>query len=155
MSDYPGSTGREESQRQSPIAAWRPIETAPQMRKVIVFYLNDLGKRRTVMACYYRARSLEMDDDYMEVGDYNDATGESFAPEGWYEEHDSDSPLMPLQGEPTHWMPLPAPPTDVDGGESEASSELDNQVTTTDSLSSLAPASALVAPRKEKETKDE
>ncbi len=89
---------------------WQPIETAPQMRKLIVFYRNALGKGRCVMACYYREHSLEMHDDYADVADYNDATGESFAPAGWYEEHDSDSPLMPLGDEPTHWMPLPAPP---------------------------------------------
>lgn len=91
-------------------AAWQPIETAPHMRKLIVSYVNDLGKRRCVMACYYKARSLEMDDDYAEVGEYDEATGASFAPEGWYEEHEGDSPLMPLSGQPTHWMPLPASP---------------------------------------------
>jgi hypothetical protein len=90
---------------------WRPIESAPKMRKIIVSYENELGKRRCVMACYYKAHSLEMHDDYAEVGEYNEATGQSFAPEGWYEEHDSDNPIMTLQGEPDFWMPLPAPPT--------------------------------------------
>ena len=94
---------------QEPTKDWQPIETAPQMRKVIVFYINALGKRRTVMACYYKAHSLEMDDDYTDVGEVDDG-GQSFAPAGWYEEHDSDEPLMPLQAEPTHWMPLPDPP---------------------------------------------
>lgn len=89
---------------------WRDISTAPQMRKIIVFYVNALGKGRCVMACYYRERSLEMDDDYADVGEYDDATGQSFAPAGWYEEHDSDNPILELQGDPTHWMPLPDPP---------------------------------------------
>ena len=89
---------------------WQPIETCPKMQKVIVFYVNELGNRRTVMACYYLQRSLAMDDDYADVGDYDEASGESFAPEGWYEEHNNDSPLMPLTCAPTHWMPLPAPP---------------------------------------------
>lgn len=89
---------------------WQPIATAPQMRKVIVFYRNALGKGRCVMACYYKAHSLEMDDDYAEVGEYDEAAGTSFAPEGWYEEHDGEEPLMPLQEAPTHWMPLPQPP---------------------------------------------
>lgn len=89
---------------------WLPIETAPKMRKIIVSYLNALGKRRCVMACYYKAHSLEMHDDYADVGENDEVSGESFAPEGWYEEHDQDSPLMRLQEEPTHWMPIPAAP---------------------------------------------
>lgn len=80
------------------------------MRKVIVSYTNALGRGRCVMACYYKAHSLEMHDDYLDVGEYDEASGESFAPEGWYEEHDSDNPIMTLAGEPTHWMPLPEPP---------------------------------------------
>jgi hypothetical protein len=80
------------------------------MRKLIVFYLNALGKGRCVMACYYKANSLEMADDYAEVGTYDEASGNTFAPEGWYEEHDADEPLMPLSEPPTHWMPLPPAP---------------------------------------------
>lgn len=89
---------------------WQPIASAPKMRKVIVFYRNALSKARVVMGCYYLANSLVMDDDYEEVGTYDEVTGNSYAPEGWYEEHDSEEPLLPLQGEPTHWMPLPEPP---------------------------------------------
>jgi len=90
---------------------WQPIETAPEMRKVMVSYVNVLGKRRCVLACYYLANSLEMHDDYAEVGTYDDATGNSYAPEGWYEEHESEHPIMRLEAEPTHWMPMPAAPT--------------------------------------------
>lgn len=90
---------------------WQPIETAPKMRKILVFYVNALGKQRCVLACYYNNFALEMDDDYVEVGTFDEASGISYAPAGWYEEHDSDNPLMPLQEEPTHWMPLPDPPT--------------------------------------------
>jgi sulfur relay (sulfurtransferase) DsrC/TusE family protein len=42
---------------------WQPIETAPKMRKIIVTYKNELGKDRCVMACYYEANALEMNDD--------------------------------------------------------------------------------------------
>jgi hypothetical protein len=89
---------------------WQPIETAPKQRKIIVHYLNGLGKHRTVMACYYGEKSLEMHDDYDDVGTYDDESGTTYADAGWYEEHDSDNPILPLAGKPTHWMPLPAPP---------------------------------------------
>jgi hypothetical protein len=89
---------------------WQPIDTAPRMRKVIVHYLNQLGKHRVVMACYYTAKALEMHDDYEDVGEWDESSGTNFAPAGWYEEHDSDDPILPLSGEPTYWMPLPEPP---------------------------------------------
>ena len=90
------------------MSEWQPIETAPQMRKIIVHYRNALGKGRTVMACYYTDKALEMHDDYADVGEHDgDAV---YAPPGWYEEHDQDEPLMPLAEMPTHWMHLPAPP---------------------------------------------
>jgi hypothetical protein len=90
---------------------WRDIETAPKMRKVLVSHVNGLGKRRCVLACYYKAHALEMDDDYADVGEYDEGSGISYAPEGWYEEHEHESPMMPLDTEPTHWQPLPLPPT--------------------------------------------
>lgn len=89
---------------------WQPIETAPKMRKILVFYRNSQGKGRVVLACYYREKALEMQDDYSDVGEWDEESGTCFADAGWYEEHDSDNPLMPLQAPPTHWQPLPQPP---------------------------------------------
>lgn len=94
----------------NPRDQWQPIETAPKQRKVIVHYLNPLGKSRCVMACYYGEKSLEMHDDYEDVGLFDEESGTLFADAGWYEEHDSDNPIFPLGGVPTHWMPLPPPP---------------------------------------------
>lgn len=92
------------------IDQWQPIETAPTQRKVIVHYLSPNGKHRCVMACYYGEKSLEMHDDYEDVGLFDEESGTTFADAGWYEEHDSDNPILPLGGVPTHWMPLPPPP---------------------------------------------
>lgn len=92
---------------------WRLIETAPKQRKIIVHYLNEAGRHRTVMACYYGEKSLEMHDDYDDVGTWDEESGTLFADAGWYEEHDSDNPILPLGGVPTHWMPLPEPPIDA------------------------------------------
>ena len=85
------------------------------MRKVIVHYKNELGKDRCVMACYYTARALEMSDDYQDVGEWEGAE-DGYAPEGWYEEHDQDDPIMHLAGVPDAWQPLPKPPGDEHEG---------------------------------------
>lgn len=89
---------------------WEPIATAPKNRKVLVHYLNPLGNSRIVMACCYGEKCLPMDFDDDEGGIYDEDSGETFAPAGWYEEHEHDDPLRPVDGEPTHWHPLPAPP---------------------------------------------
>lgn len=78
---------------------WQPIESAPKGRIVLVHYYNVLGKSRTVRAAYYLADSLESED-----------TESGFADEGWYEEAEAYDNLAPVDGEPTHWMPLPPPP---------------------------------------------
>jgi hypothetical protein len=82
------------------MAEWQTIESAPKKRKVIAGYWNDHGKWRTITARYYVANSL---DDY--TGDEESG----YAPEGWYEEYESNEEIYPCR-QPTHWMPLPTPP---------------------------------------------
>jgi hypothetical protein len=81
--------------------AWRPIETAPKGRKLIVGYYNRLGNWRSVMGCYYLPGTLDQDDP---------DSDDEYAPEGWYEESDSLEQIARTESEPTHWLPLPAPP---------------------------------------------
>jgi len=90
---------------------WQPISTAPQMLKVILSYINAFGLRRTVLARYYLAGSLQMSDDYVDV-ELRDHDG--YAPEGWYVEGEDSQDCMALDESPSHWMPLPAPPTPGD-----------------------------------------
>lgn len=78
---------------------WQPIETAPKGRKLIVGYLNRANRWRTVMGCYYEPETLESEE-----------TESGWAEAGWYEESDTYDVIMPCDCEPTHWMPLPAPP---------------------------------------------
>ena len=85
------------------LGAWQPIATAPATgRKVILFYLNRNNKPRTVMARWLT------DEQAAET----DADGVGLEG-GWYEcidNWDDYTEVAIHEGEPTHWMPLPAPP---------------------------------------------
>ena len=81
--------------------SWQPISTAPELRIVLVYYKNTLGKGRTIRACYYPLETLE-----------SDTTESGWADGGWYEESEAYEYLMPLEYDPTHWMFLPLPPED-------------------------------------------
>ena len=83
---------------QEPVA-WMPINTAPKGRILLVHYTNRLGNGRTMRARYYLPETLN-----------SDTTESGWADEGWYEESEAYEYLMPLDGEPTHWMPLPTAP---------------------------------------------
>ena len=85
-------------------AGWKPIETAPKDgRKLILFYRNSNSKARTVMAKWVT------DDEAAET----DADGVGLEG-GWYECIDNWDDYCQVaihEGEPTHWMPLPATPS--------------------------------------------
>lgn len=87
---------------------WKPIESAPKGRKLIVGYRNVLGKWRAIIAAYYLPGTLD-------ASEWNDGGDEhGFAPEGWYEESETHDELLPCET-PTHWMPLPAAPVSLKG----------------------------------------
>lgn len=91
---------------------WRPIDTAPDSRNVLVTYINPLGKPRIVKAIYVTQFSIEQEpeDDGFEL-DYHEERDAHYLPEGWYEvcdNHDEYGYFAITNGEPTHWMPLPA-----------------------------------------------
>lgn len=88
--------------------AWLDIGSAPKNQKVLVAYQNDLGNWRIVTACYHT--QLEWSDKY---GDHE----QEYAPEDWYEENDSSEVIYPTSRKPTHWRPLPAPPSPSNEGE--------------------------------------
>lgn len=90
----------------TPGSGWRDIATAPKGLKLIAGYWNELGKWRTITACYYESGTLES---------YNDTAEDGFASEGWYEESETHDEIMPCTT-PTHWQPLPTPPTATGGG---------------------------------------
>jgi hypothetical protein len=83
---------------------WQPIETAPKDgKKIILYYKNRNNFGRTVMGCWVteeQANETDTDDVGLEAG--------------WYEQIDNwddYSQIAIHEGEPTHWMPLPKPPT--------------------------------------------
>ena len=83
---------------------WQPIETAPKDgRTLLLGYFNSHGNWRTV-----RGEWLSQDhiDEYFEEGCED-------AEPGWFETSvECDAPPNCWPTTPTHWMPLPAPPTD-------------------------------------------
>lgn len=90
------------------MSEWQPIETAPERRKVLVTWINALGKRRTAMASYWPAGTLEMSD---EVPDYQVTEDGTNLDGGWWEESEgNDDAMFRLVESFTHWMPLPSPP---------------------------------------------
>ena len=86
--------------------AWQPIESVPKTgRKVILFYKNRLNVGRTVTARWLtdeQATEIDADDVGLEGG--------------WYEcidNWDDFTEVAIHEGEPSHWMPLPAPPIEA------------------------------------------
>lgn len=86
--------------------AWQPIKTAPKTGRILLLgYENSCGKWRTTrgqwMSEAYIAEYWEDPDD---------------AEPGWYETPvEAEDPPNCWHIEPTHWMPLPAAPTDAEG----------------------------------------
>lgn len=84
-------------------AGWQPIETAPKTgRTLLLGYTNVLGKWRTVRGEWISRACI--DEQWEEPDD---------AEPGWYEtsaEADDVPNCWPIT--PTHWMPLPAAPTE-------------------------------------------
>lgn len=78
------------------MSEWQPIETAPKMKTLLLFAVTDIGEGG-------------------KINNWKMATG------CWctgYENDDKRTPwewgghqLMKYEIQPTHWMPLPRPPT--------------------------------------------
>lgn len=84
---------------------WMPIESAPRDKWLLLGYKNQLGNWRTVRGNWF---SVHM------IAEWEDFDGNPEDYEGWYEtaENSDDLPNV-WKINPTHWMPLPKPPTEV------------------------------------------
>lgn len=83
------------------MSEWQPIETAPKDgRTLLLGHFNRAGKWRTLRGQWYSWDLINEEWEEPENGH-----------EGWYETSvENDDPPNCWSTEPTHWMPLPAPP---------------------------------------------
>lgn len=85
---------------------WQPIDTAPKDKLILAGWFNSLGKWRSEHARYYGPRELPLDDYAFEESEIDD----DYAPPGWYGGGLECERLYDIR--PTHWQPLPPPPTE-------------------------------------------
>jgi hypothetical protein len=81
---------------------WQPIETAPKMRNILLFAVTHVKDDGTV-------GNWKMATGFWHTGYENDTGGRT--PWCW-----GDQQLGKYEVQPTHWMPLPAPPARPTGG---------------------------------------
>jgi hypothetical protein len=82
---------------------WQAIETAPKMRTILLFAVSDVAKDGT-------AKNWTMATGSWHTG-YEDVRSkeQGFSPWNW-----GGRQLKVYELHPTHWMPLPLPPTEVE-----------------------------------------
>jgi Protein of unknown function (DUF551) len=93
------------------LGAWVPVaERLPEPGAAVL-----VARGRHVMRAVHVPHMVfcEATDGYFEpegAAYYDEATDETYWPEGWYEWNEHEETHWALDMEPTHWMPLPAPP---------------------------------------------
>ena len=97
---------------------WISVEDRLPEVQCVATYLNGSGKRRRIMAEYFRRYTVEanMDDSSEGVSEYCEEKDTYFYAEGWWERIDNwedYSFIVVHEGEITHWMPLPSPPIEA------------------------------------------
>lgn len=96
------------------VSTWLPIDTVPPGVNVFVFYRNRAGMGRTIKAMHSPRFTLEANEDCEDgVAEYHEALDRYTLVEGFWEQIDNwdeFTQVLVTEGEPTHWMPLPAEP---------------------------------------------
>ena len=96
-------------------AGWKPIDSAPPGKIVLVHYRNRLGKSRIVRAEFIPRFTVESNPDAEHGIDEYDEDRDRFTYlEGWWEHIDNWDEygfvLFESDHKPDAWMPLPPPP---------------------------------------------
>jgi len=91
------------------MSEWIPIEEKLPDTNCLAFYKNALGKERIVKAFYAKQFEIDQSEDE-DCQEYDENTDRYYLPEGWYECIDNwadYSCVAIIEGDITHWMPLP------------------------------------------------
>jgi hypothetical protein len=88
------------------------VEMPASGRTVLACYKNRAGNWRRIRAQWVAAKSCESSPE-SDIGEYDEETDTYYDPEGWYEQLDNwdeYSSIAVVEGDVSHWMPLPPPP---------------------------------------------
>jgi hypothetical protein len=91
---------------------WQPTCELPEPNVPVLAYVTNAysGNRSMVIRAQHApAKTLEQSSD-CEGGDYDEESGTYWCVEGWYETNCFDEINWKVDGEVTHWMPLPEKP---------------------------------------------
>jgi hypothetical protein len=90
------------------------IKTADQLPKsgvpVIAYFVNGCGNGRRIRAMYAAPKTLEGNGE-SDFEEYDEESDTYYCPEGWYEKNEYEDTNWNVDDPVTHWMPLPAAPT--------------------------------------------
>jgi hypothetical protein len=85
--------------------------TAERMPEPCAKVLAYTGKGQPIRAQWVPVKTLEDTGDG-NFGEYDEATDTYYWPEAWYETNENEETHWMVDKPVTHWMPLPAPPSD-------------------------------------------
>jgi hypothetical protein len=87
-------------------------ETLPDSGVAVLAVVNDGISKPVVIRAMYAARhTLEPSHDYEDDCDYDEEDETYYCKQGWYENNCYEYTHYGVDGEVTHWMPIPSPPS--------------------------------------------